>query len=326
MATSGSDLDTNLCSPSPPDTDRTSYQPPHQLAESDVEFVRTGYGKNAVKVLQIKRDGKWHFIKEIEASVQLTLRSKKDYLEGDNSDIIPTDTVKNTVHALAKIKGIKTIEEFSLELCNHFLSSFNHVTQTRVYIQEVPWRRFEKDGVQHVHAFVYSPEGVHFCEVEQKRGGEPVIHSGLKELQVLKTTQSGFEGFIKDRFTTLQEVRDRCFSTVVNCKWLYNTHEGVNFDAKWQTMKAIILDKFAGPYDKGEYSPSVQKTLYDIQMQGLSTIPEIEEIEVILPNKHYFTLDLSKFGLTNQDEILLPSDNPYGNITGTVRRRIPAKL
>ncbi|XP_040263880.1 uricase-like isoform X1 [Bufo bufo] len=294
--------------------------------DSGVEFVRTGYGKNAVKVLQIKRDGKLHFIKEIEASVQLTLKSKKDYLEGDNGDIIPTDTIKNTVYALAKLKGIKTIEDFSLEICNHFFTSFNHVARVKVSVDEAPWRRFEKNGIQHVHAFIYSSEGVHCCEVEQERGGQPVIHSGIKDLRILKTTQSGFEGFIKDKYTTLPEVKDRCFSTMVTCKWKYGSYKGINFDSIRNTVKDNILDKFAGPYDKGEYSPSVQKTLYDIQVLSLSSVPEIDEIEMILPNKHYFTIDLSKFGLSNNDEILLPSDAPYGNITGTVRRKTASKL
>ncbi|XP_073500100.1 uricase-like isoform X2 [Phyllobates terribilis] len=292
----------------------------------DVEFVRTGYGKNAVKVLQIRRDGEKHSVREIEASVQLTLSSKKDYLEGDNSDIIPTDTIKNTVYALAKTKGINTIEDFSLEICNHFLTSFSHVTKAKIYIEEAPWKRFKKDGVEHVHAFIYSSEGVHFCEVEQERGAQPVVYSGIIDLRVLKTTQSGFEGFIKDQYTTLPEVKDRCFSTIVNCKWKYSSYKGLNSDAIWGTVKEIILDKFAGPYDKGEYSPSVQKTLYDIQVLCLSRIPEIEEVEVILPNKHYFTIDLSKFNLSNKDEILLPSDKPYGNITGTVRRKAFSKL
>ncbi|KAM8930886.1 uricase-like [Pelodytes ibericus] len=294
--------------------------------DADIEFVHTGYGKNAVKVLQIKRDGKEHFIKEIEVSVELALRSKKDYLEGDNSDIIPTDTVKNTVHALAKIKGIKTIEEFSLEICKHFLTSFNHVTEVKVHIEQAPWKRMEKNGERHVHAFIYSPEGVHVCDVEQKRGGQPVIHSGITDLRILKTTQSGFEGFLKDRFTTLQEARDRCFSTVVNCKWRYNTTKVADFDSVWNMIRETILDTFSGPYDKGEYSPSVQKTLYDIQKRSLRSVPQIEEIEVILPNKHYFTIDMSKFGLTNKDEIFLPSDKPYGNITGTVRRKATSKL
>ncbi|XP_019503314.1 PREDICTED: uricase-like [Hipposideros armiger] len=72
----------------------------------EVEFVRTAYGKDMVKVLRIQRDGKYHSIKEVATSVELTLSSKKDYLYGDNSDIIPTDTMKNTVYALAKLKGV----------------------------------------------------------------------------------------------------------------------------------------------------------------------------------------------------------------------------
>ncbi|KAM4640834.1 uricase-like isoform 2-T2 [Discoglossus pictus] len=294
--------------------------------DANVEFVHTGYGKNAVKVLHIKRNGKQHFIKEIEASVELTLKSKKDYLQGDNSDIIPTDTIKNTVYALSKLKGIHTIEEFALDIATHFLTSFNHVTEAKIYIQEAPWKRMEKNGVGHVHSFIYSPEGVHFCEVEQKQADLPVIYSGIKELRILKTTQSGFEGFLKDRFTTLPEVRDRCFSSIVNCKWKYATSKVVDFTSIWNVVKEIILDKFAGPYDKGEYSPSVQKTLYDIQVLSLNKVPEIKEIEIILPNKHYFTIDMSKFGLTNNDEVLLPSDKPYGNIAGTVRRKPQAKL
>lgn len=69
--------------------------------------MRTGYGKNLVKVLYIKREGTFHYITELNANVELTLMTKKDYLAGDNADIIPTDTIKNTVHALAKLKGVR---------------------------------------------------------------------------------------------------------------------------------------------------------------------------------------------------------------------------
>uniref|UniRef100_A0A7N5KKL2 Uricase n=1 Tax=Ailuropoda melanoleuca TaxID=9646 RepID=A0A7N5KKL2_AILME len=325
----------------------------------DVEFVRTGYGKDMVKVLHIQRNGKYHSIKEVATSVQLTLRSKKDYVHGDNSDIIPTDTIKNTVHVLAKFKGIKSIETFAMNICDHFLSSFNHVTRAQVYVEEVPWKRFEKvtsvicalslikeigfmtcaeilletiffsnfqNGVKHVHAFIHTPTGTHFCEVEQMRGGPPVIHSGIKDLKVLKTTQSGFEGFIKDQFTTLPEVKDRCFATRVYCKWRYHQCRDMDFDATWDTVRDIVLEKFAGPYDKGEYSPSVQKTLYDIQVHSLSRVPEIEDMEISLPNMHYFNIDMSNMGLINKEEVLLPLDNPYGRITGTVKRKLASKL
>nr|XP_020844349.1 uricase-like isoform X3 [Phascolarctos cinereus] len=271
----------------------------------DVELVHTGYGKDMVKVLHIQRDGKYHTIKEVTASVQLTLRTKKDYLFGDNSDIIPTDTIKNIVHVLAKFKGIKTIETFAMDICEHFLSSFNHVTRVRVYIEQAPWKRLEKNGKEHFHAFINTPTGTHFCEAEQRPNGSPTVHSGIKDMKVLKTTQSGFEGFIKDQFTTLPEVKDRCFATQVYCKWRYNRFRNVDFQAVWNGVRDIVLEKFAGPFDKGEYSPSIQKTLYDIQVLSVSQNPEIEDMEISLPNIHYFTIDMSKMGLINKDETLL---------------------
>ncbi|XP_029905744.1 uricase [Myripristis murdjan] len=292
----------------------------------NVEFVRTGYGKNTVKVLYIRREGSQHYIIELKADVQLTLKTRKDYLAGDNSDIIPTDTIKNTVHGLAKLKGIKTIEQFSLDICHHFLTSFNHVLRAKVYMEEAPWRRLEKNGTEHVHAFIFSPEAWRFCDVEQNLNGAPVLHSGVKNMKVLKTTQSGFVGFLRDRFTTLQEAKDRCFCTSVYARWRYNRIHNVNFDAAWKCVKETIIEKFAGPYDRGEYSPSVQKTLYDTQVLVLDRVPEVDEIEIVMPNEHYFTIDMTKMGLTNKDEVLLPLDNPSGNITGTVRRRQLAKL
>ncbi|XP_059771428.1 uricase [Balaenoptera ricei] len=299
----------------------------HDYKKNDeVELVRTGYGKDMVKILHIQRDGKYHSIKEVATSVQLTLRSKKDYLHGDNSDLIPTDTIKNTVHVLAKFKGIKSIETFAVNICEHFLSSFNHVIRVQVYVEEVPWKRFEKNGVKHVHAFIHTPTGTHFCEVEQLRSGPPVINSGIKDLKVLKTTQSGFEGFIRDQFTTLPEVKDRCFATQVYCKWRYHQGRDVDFEATWDTIRDVVLKKFVGPYDKGEYSPSIQKTLYDIQMLSLSQVPEIETMEISLPNIHYFNIDMSKMGLINREEVLLPLDHPYGRITGTVKRKLTSKL
>ncbi|CAL8253195.1 unnamed protein product [Merluccius merluccius] len=292
----------------------------------NVEFVRTGYGKNMVKVLCIRRQGRHHSIIELRADVELSLSSRKEYITGGNSDVIPTDTIKNTVHALAKIKGVETIERFSLDLCQHFLTSFNHVTRARVYMEEVPWRRLEKNGVEHAHAFIFSMETVRFCDVEQNRDDLPVVHSGLKDMKVLKTTQSGFEGFHKDRFTTLQAAKDRCFCTSVYARWRYNKVANVNFDGTWKSVKETIIEKFAGPYDEGEYSPSVQKTLYDSQNLVLERLPEVEEIEIVMPNQHYFTIDMTKIGLMNKDEVLLPLDNPSGNITGTLRRKPRAKL
>uniref|UniRef100_A0A2K6T0L5 Uricase n=1 Tax=Saimiri boliviensis boliviensis TaxID=39432 RepID=A0A2K6T0L5_SAIBB len=269
----------------------------YHFNNDEVEFVQTGYGKDMIKVLRIQRDGKYHSIKEVATSVQLTLSSKKDYLHGDNSDIIPTDTIKNTVHVLAKFKG-KGIHFCGLR-----------------YSTEVILRPLVFLG--------HNWTGSHGIQMERKGH---FIHSGIKDLKVLKTTQSGFEGFIKDQFTTLPEVKDRCFATQVYCKWRYRQCRDVDFEATWGTIRNLILEKFAGPYDKGEYSPSVQKTLYDIQVLSLSRVPEIDDMEISLPNIHYFNIDMSKMGLINKEEVLLPLDNPYGKITGTVKRKLSSRL
>nr|CAA30378.1 unnamed protein product [Rattus norvegicus] len=266
-------------------------------------------GRTWSKLLHIQRDGKYHSIKEVATSVQLTLRSKKDYLHGDNSDIIPTDTIKNTVHVLAKFKGIKSIETFAMNICEHFLSSFSHVTRAHVYVEEVPWKRFEKNGVKHVHAFIHTPTELTSVTWSRVRNGPPIIHSGIKDLKVLKTTQSGFEGFIKDQFTTLPEVKDRCFATQVYCKWRYQNRD-VDFEATWGRCPDIVLKKFAGPYDRGEYSPSVQKTLYDIQVLTLSQLPEIEDMEIAFQTFTTLTSTCPKWGSINKEEVLLPLDNP----------------
>ena len=76
-----------------------------------MEFIKeeTYYGKSGVKFLRLRQEGKVHHIKEYEVNVHISLNSKKDFERGDNSDIIPTDTQKNTVYALAKLVGVSRL-------------------------------------------------------------------------------------------------------------------------------------------------------------------------------------------------------------------------
>jgi urate oxidase len=138
----------------------------------ELTFVDTGYGKNYIKLLHIRRDGVRHHIKEFEVNTHLTLDSKKDYLQGDNSDIVATDSQKNTVYILAKNHGVKSPEEFGLLLTSHFLAKYPHVNKARVCIEEHPWDRLASDGVPHNHAFISTPSAVRFASVTFRRGGK----------------------------------------------------------------------------------------------------------------------------------------------------------
>ncbi len=39
-----------------------------------------------------------------------------------------------------------------------------------------------------------------------------------------------------------------------------------------------------------------------------------------MPNKHHFVVDLTPFGLTNENEVFHADDRPYGLIEGAVLR------
>lgn len=297
--------------------------------EGHYEWVNRGYGKNNVKMLFVRRDGVVHSIKEYEVSTELTLDTDDDYIHGDNSAIVATDSQKNTVYILAKNHGIKSPESFALLLCSHFLTKYPHVNKVKAGVEVSPWRRQVVDGRAHNHAFIYSPEYQHTCQVTQKRGEEPLVSTSLEGMRVLKTTQSSFVNFVSDEFRSLPDMKDRIFSTVVSASWKYNTAKGVDFGKTWLTMFKIISDKFAGPPDTGIFSPSVQNTVYLIQKAALEAIPEISSVEVTMPNKHYFTIDLSKFkdvGALENDEVYLPVDKPSGNITAELGRKLQSKL
>lgn len=295
------------------------------------EFEVSDYGKNWVKILVVKRDTDRHFIKELEVCTALTLNNHRDYIFEDNSDIVATDSQKNTVYVLAKQHGVKSIEKFALLLSEHFLRKYPHVVATRINIEEYPWKRIDVNGEKHVHAFQFIQDGTRVCEVSQKRGEQPVVCAGIRDLRVLKTTQSAFREFFTDEFRTLPDANDRILSTIVTANWWYNTSEGFCFDKAWDVVKATIIEKFAGPADKGVFSASVQNTLYISARAAIARIPQIDKVEITLPNKHYFDVDFSKFpkldfsGCEN-NQVYMAVDKPSGNIHAIVRRSPTSKL
>lgn len=142
------------------------------ICSDKYEIGAYGYGKNNVKLLYVKREDKYHHeIREYEVDIHLRLGSQRDYLVGDNRDIIATDSQKNTVYLLAKKYGVKSPEEFGILLCAHFLYTYKHVEEVHVNVEEYPWMRHQVDGVPHNHAFIFNPTTRRYCQVTQLRNG-----------------------------------------------------------------------------------------------------------------------------------------------------------
>jgi urate oxidase len=296
-------------------------------------IVEKEYGKAGVKMLYVSQKGAKYTIKELEVETSLTLDSEKDYKNGDNNDIIATDSQKNTVYILAKQFGVECLEEFGLRLANHFINKYPWVVRARIDISQHPWTRIIDDkGSQHNHAFVSTPTSTRTAQVILERGSVPQVSAGIRGLTVIKTTQSAFVDFVRDEYRSLPDMKDRIFSTIVTADWGYNITRGFDFCATYSNVKNTILDVFAGPADKGIFSPSVQQTQFLTQKKILLSNPQIEHVKISMPNRHYFPVDFTKFplpGITGEGagQVLLPVDKPSGMITSKLARsQIISKL
>src|ERR671912_1545254 len=281
---------------------------------SGMVLGQNNYGKAGVRIVRVRRDTERHELWDLDVAVALEGDFKAAHVSGDNSKLLATDTMRNTIYALAKDHLTGSIEEFGLALVDHFLEAGPTVERARVNITQFPWDRIEVDGRGHEHSFVRG-SGERKAKVVGGEGGEWRVGAGLDNLLVMKTTASGWEGFFRDKFTTLPDTNDRILATIVTADWSYRG-VGLDFDRLWGGVQDQILATFTD-----HYSPSVQNTLYRIGEAVLQAYPEVEKIRLSFPNKHHIPYDLSRFGMENEGEIFWATNEPYGLIEGTVERK-----
>ena len=275
------------------------------------------YGKAENRVVRVYRDTDRHEIRDLNVSTSLRGAFEDAHTTGDQRNVLPTDTQKNTAFAFAKEKGVRSIEEYALTLGDHFLVTATATTGARIEVEEYAWERITVDGTGHDHAFVRSGGGVRTTVVNlEKFGGSRQAHvvSGIKDLVVLKSTGSEFAGFLKDQYTTLGETHDRILATSLVARWRYD-HTDVDWDKSYDAIRALLLQRFAEIH-----SLALQQTLYGMGEAVLEHHPEVAEIRFSAPNKHHFLVDLAPFGLDNPGEVFLAADRPYGLIEASVLR------
>ena len=275
---------------------------------------QNSYGKSGVRIVKVKRDTERHELWDLDVAVALEGDFEAAHLEGDNSKLLATDTMRNMVYALAKDHLTGSIEDFGLALVDHFLEAGPTVERARVAIIQFSWDRIEVNGRGHEHSFVRG-SGERKAKVSGDEEGDRRVEAGLDNLLVMKTTASGWEDFFRNRFTTLPDTDDRILATVVTADWTYGDGVGPDFDGLWAGVRDRILASFTD-----HYSPSVQNTLYRIGKAVLEEYPEVEKIWLSFPNKHHIPYDLSRFGVESEKEIFWTTDEPYGLIEGTIER------
>lgn len=278
-----------------------------------IRLAQNDYGKSRVRLLRVTRGKDKHEIKELTLAIRLEGDFESAHTKGDNSKILPTDTMKNTVYALARQNPADAAETFCGVLIDHFLSGNPQIERVHVQAVEHLWARIARDGKPDAHSFVRAGEEKRTAVVTGTRSKKSV-QAGVKNLIALKTAKSAFEGFIRDRYTTLKEDRNRILATAIRADWLYAGAK-IDFNATWESVCRTLLEAFAA-HD----SLSLQHTLYAMGKAVLGQFDSICEIRLSLPNKHYNLVDLAPFGMTNPGDVFLPTDEPHGLIEATLVR------
>jgi len=278
-----------------------------------MKLTQHHYGKAKVRVLKVTRTGAQHGLKELEVSVMLRGDFNSSYTRGDNRLVVPTDTMKNTVYVLARQKLGDETEEFGVTLGEHFLKTYPQIEQADIGLTERGWERMVAGGKPHEHSFIQKDTARAFAHVACTRGGQDV-ESGVEDLLILKSGGSGFEGYAQDPFTTLPPTKDRILATKLKATWTYEKRP-----ARYSAANGAILEAMLTAFALN-YSPSVQTTLFQMGEAALKAAPEISKVSLAMPNKHCLLVNLAPFGVENPNVIFVPTDEPQGQIEGTVSR------
>jgi urate oxidase len=273
------------------------------------------YGKSRVRLSRITRHGDRHEFNEWTVHVLLEGDFEASFTEADNSKILPTDTMKNTVYSRARASHATTIEGFAMELGDFLLTNNAQVSGVKVEIEERAWQPLVVNGAPDATTFKLGGPEVHTVRAVRDQGRKWSITSGIDGLVILKTTKSAFTGYIKDRLTTLKPATDRIFGTRATATWPYAEGGAPDYAKVHSRVIAALLKEFAA-----HNSMSVQHTLFDMGRAALAAAPEIARITLTMPNLHHLLADLSPFGQENPNHIFVPIDEPHGYIEATIER------
>jgi urate oxidase len=276
-------------------------------------LIKSTYGKARVRVMRIHRDGDRHEPRELSIRVMLTGKFDRLYTDADNSLAIATDTMKNIVNVVARENLALDTEPFCVALTQRFLKEYAQVDTVTVDALETKWVRLAVDGVPHAHSFVLDNNGKNSARVHATRDSTS-IESGVTGFTFMKSTASGWDRFVHDRYTTLPDTRDRMCATSMDAIWRWQSTP-VNFPAANAKIIETMLNVFATTY-----SESVQDSLYRMGSAALAAVPELRDISLACPNKHYLLINLEPFKLDNDNQVFLPTDEPHGQIECTVGR------
>jgi len=300
------------------------------LRSKDFTLTEHYHGKARVRVLRVQHNADRDTVQEFTVQTRVFGGLyDKIFTKEDNTDLVATDTQKNTVYVVAKRSAATTPEGYGVDLATHLLKEYTMVDAVEVEVVEDLWRRRQTEtGATHDHGFVREgPEqATAFVRLTREQMDAPEVRSGLQGLTVLKTTQSGFEGYLRDSYTMLPETTERCLATQMTVEWTYaGGTKAPDYAAVRTALRSELLRGFFGPAEGGVYSASLQATIYDAGCLVLKALPSVRSISIYTPNMHMIPFHALKQlgGPAAQpfaDDVYIATSDPAGTIHCTVSR------
>jgi urate oxidase len=286
---------------------------PVEREVSRVPLIKNRYGKGRVRVMRIHRDGGRHEVSQLNVKAMIEGDFARAYTDADNSTSISTDTIKNLVNVVARENTGLCVEEFCEVLAKKYLDLYPQVSSVAVTAHETKWSRLSFGGKPHPHSFILDSNGKPFVEVNSTRERSTLI-SGIDGFTFMKSTQSGWENYVRDSYTTIPPTNDRMCATSMVASWKWSA-KPQDYPATNARILATVLEVFGTTY-----SASVQDSLYRMGEAALAAVREISEISMACPNMHFIPMNLTALGLDNNNDVFLPTDEPHGQIECTVGR------
>lgn len=291
-------------------------------------LTRTSYGKSRIRLVRVTRAGdpstrsgssqatssdQPHTLRDLTVAISFEGRYDTSYTDGDNRDILPTDTMKNTVYALAARDGVDEAEAFGVLLGRHFIERNPKLECVTVDLIDHAWSAIAVGDREHGQAFVRRGPDARTARVVIERDGVS-ISAGIADLVIMKTSHSAFAGYPRDEFTTLPETTDRLLATSLTTTWTYAVG-AIDYASTYRRVRNTLLEAFAE-----HHSLSVQHTLYAMGQRVLDSVDVVQSISLEMPNRHHLPIDLTRFGMEDRNEVFVATEEPHGVITATLSR------
>lgn len=277
-----------------------------------LNLADNSYGKRQIRLLKINRQTEPHQVKDLTISILCRGEFDAAFNAGENWQVLPTDTMKNTIYALAASQPLGAIEDFGQQAAAYFLAHHPQIASVEMEISQGIWRPLDVGGAAHPSNFGKALER-RTAYIFAARAAQ-VVRSGIADLHLLKTSGSGFAGFARDRYTTLTETHDRILQSTLTAVWAYSEPQP-DYDSIWDCVRNISTQSFAE-----HESRSVQHTLFAIGGAVLAALPQLADIELTLPNQHCLPVDMAPFGIEDRHDVFLPVAEPHGVITARLTR------